>query len=250
MGLFDKLKSKKQQSNVAESVSEEEKQYYAEDDYYKKTAFEGTAFEREVITFDEWKKRSYPSKNDLYVPEVLLLQYCEYGNYPHPANGYPGLWWYQYGIRDVTAALKQLEDRGFICFGSPSASLQRLKVAELKDLLTKKGCSVNGKKADLIESVSENYTDQELVDNGIESKYILTLLGEKELQDNKYIPFMHSLNGTTVVGCENEFNVWSINRALKGTETDNWKDVVISEYKRTHDNLSLLNQLLEQLERV
>lgn len=93
MRLFDMFKGKKIDSNVAESVPETEKEYYNDDEYYQKVAYKGSMFEEEILTFEEWKKRSFPSKNGLYVPEVLLLQYCEHGNYPHPANGYPGLWW-------------------------------------------------------------------------------------------------------------------------------------------------------------
>ncbi len=244
MGLFDRFKSKQSNSKIAASVDESEKQYYQPDDYYKKIAFEGSSFEREVIPFEERKKTSYTSNGGLYVPEILLLQYCEYGNYPHPSNGYPGLWWYQYGIRDVTAALKQLEERGFICFGSASASLKRLKVSELKELLVEKNCSASGKKADLIERISDNYSEQELISKGVEPKYILTPLGEKELQENEYIPFMHSFHGTTIDNCENEFNVWSINRTLKGIEPENWKDIIVEEYNRTHNGSSLLDTIL------
>lgn len=245
MGLFDKFKNKKSDSNVAESVPEAEKQYYNDDDYYQKVAFSGTVFEKEVLTFKDWKKRSYPSKSGLYVPEILLLQYCEYGDYPHPNRRgiYPGLWWYQYGIRDVTAALKTLEDSGFICFGSVYDGLKNMKVPELKELLKDKGCSDKGKKADLIERISENYTEQELMEKGVEPKYILTPLGEKELRENEYIPFMHNFHGKTVANCENEFTVWSINRVLKGIQPENWKDIVVEEYNRTHAGSSHFDQI-------
>ena len=244
MGLFDKFKSKKTDSNVAESVPEAEKKYYNDDDYYQKVAFKDSMFEKEVLTFEEWKKRSFPSRGGLYVPEIMLLQYCEYGDYPHPnRRGYPGLWWYQYGIRDVTAALKKLEERGYICFGSVFDGLKKLKVGELKKLLEEKGCSTKGKKADLIERISENYSEQELLTKGIEPKYTLTPSGEQELQENEYIPFMHSFHGTTIENCENEFNVWSINRVLKGIQPENWKDIVVEEYNRTHAGSSQLDHI-------
>ena len=40
-----------------------------------------------VIAFDERKQISFPSKNGLYVAEILLLEYCSKGKYPNPKNG-------------------------------------------------------------------------------------------------------------------------------------------------------------------
>lgn len=136
MGLFDSFKKKAgnsvdQKPNVL-TVPESEKKYYQPDGYYTAKIYEGTPFEKTVITFDERKKTSIPSERGLYVAEILLLEYCSYGKYPAPSNGYPGFWWFEYGIRDVAAALKSLELRGFIKYGSPYDTLTGWKVADLK----------------------------------------------------------------------------------------------------------------------
>lgn len=55
---------------------------------------------------------SFPSARGLYVPEILMLSFC--GKFPNPKSGYPGYWWFTYGVRDVGALLKSLEARGFI----------------------------------------------------------------------------------------------------------------------------------------
>lgn len=49
------------------------------------------------------------------MPEILLLDYCNKSRYPPTVkSGYPGFWWFQYGIRDVGGALRSLLERGFI----------------------------------------------------------------------------------------------------------------------------------------
>ena len=127
MGLFDFLKAKTSQNaeeknaitintgfgrqiSKAEyadsrSIADDEKPYYRSDEYYTTYSYPGTEMARKVITFEERKSTSYPSKRGLYVAEILLLEYCSYGEYPKPSGGYPGLWWFEYGIRDVGHAL-------------------------------------------------------------------------------------------------------------------------------------------------
>lgn len=68
------------------SVAIEERPYYQQDSYYTLVVHEGTQFEKKVIPFNERKTVTYPSKNGLYVPEILLLEYCKYGKYPKPSN--------------------------------------------------------------------------------------------------------------------------------------------------------------------
>lgn len=238
MGLFDFFKKKNdtqtekavggQTGKVAPSVPESEKKYYQPDEYYTTKTHEGTQFESTVVTFEERKKTCIPSDRGLYVAEILLLEYCTYGNYPGPKNGYPGLWWFQYGIRDVAAALKSLEDRGFIQYGSPKKAVEGWKVADLKELLQKFDAPATGKKAELVARVQEIVPDEALLEMGIECKYELTELGQKELEENAYVPYMHKHPHTTTEDGRfgKQFNVWSINKVLGRSDKSNWKAVV------------------------
>lgn len=209
-------------------ISENEQKFYQPDSYYTDKAFEGTVFERSVISFDDRKKISFPSKNGLYVAEILLLEYCSYGTYPHPKNGYPGFWWFEYGIRDVGTFLKSLEARGFIRYATAAESLPKLTVAQLKDLLTENGLPVNGKKAELITRIQECISEEALSSYIKERKYVLTELGVSELDENQYIPYMHKHPKKTTgdIRFGPTFNVWSINETLKGGDTSNWKNIV------------------------
>ena len=177
MGLFDFLKSQKikpenNSSSIkigsgsdahsgeveyadSRSIAPDERQYYRPDDYYTTYSYPGTEMARKVITFEERKKTSFPSARGLYVAEILLLEYCSYGKYPKPNGGYPGLWWFEYGIRDVGHALESLEKRGFLCWAPLDQCLSSLKVDELKQILDKTGLPTTGKKADLVKRISE-----------------------------------------------------------------------------------------------
>lgn len=148
MGLFDLFKKKTddkgtsgiaektaQNSRVASSatIPDSEKKYYQPDSYYTKKAHEGTMFESEVVTFNKRKETSIPSRNGLYVPEILMLHFCN--KYPNPKNGYPGYWWFKYGIRDVGTALKSLETRRFIALNESTGKYEptELGKAELEE---------------------------------------------------------------------------------------------------------------------
>lgn len=128
MGLFDKLLK----TILPESeppIPKEDMPYYQPAGYYTDVSHKGTPFERRVIPFEERKKISFPSKNGLYVAEILLLEYCSYGIYPNPKSKYPGFWWFEYGIKNIRYRLESLASRGFIEFNEISQ----------KYYLTKKG---------------------------------------------------------------------------------------------------------------
>ena len=111
-GKNKKTIAKKADENAVKDIPESEKKYYQMDSYYVQKSHEGTPFEREVILFDKRKKTAFPSENGLYVPEILMLYFCK--KYPNPKDGYPGYWWFQYGIRDVGSVYSSLIERGFI----------------------------------------------------------------------------------------------------------------------------------------
>lgn len=148
MGLFDFLKKDNPQnlkSNLkfsfnnakyvdSSSIDEDERQFYKEDSYYTFYSYPDTPMAKKVITFDERKKTAFPSSNGLYPAEILLLDYCNKGKYPKPKSGYPGLWWFEYGIRDVGHALKSLANREFLLFDEKSGKyiLTSLGLEELE----------------------------------------------------------------------------------------------------------------------
>lgn len=137
MGLLDFFKKKPAKQGYADSSSipPNERQYYQPDEYYTFSSYPGTMMERPVVTFEERMRTCAPSRRGLYVAEILLLYYCSKGEYPNPKKGYPSLWWFEYGIRDVGGALRSLEQRGFITLDGNTGKygLTDLGKAELSD---------------------------------------------------------------------------------------------------------------------
>ena len=251
MGIFDLFKKKDktapttQTKPIKVTVPEEEKKFYQPDAYYTDVVAGGTAFEHKVITFEDRKKTAIPSQRGLYPAEILLLEYCSKGTYPGPKNGYPSFWWFTYGIRDVGAALKTLEERGYITFASAKDSVKGFTVQQLKDWLAAKGCSITGKKADLVARVTENVSEEELLAAGIQPKYVLTEIGQQELTENAYVPYMHNVHNKTT---EDDrfgmtFNVWSINKLLGSGDKSNWKAVIEEQERKMNKEVADRNDV-------
>lgn len=225
--VIDKTKN----CSVTSIVPDSEKKYYQPDSYYTDVVNEGTAFERRVITFEERKNTAIPSTRGLYPAEILLLSYCSKGTYPGPKYGYPGFWWFEYGIRDVDAALRSLEERGYIALKSVRDSVSNFTVVQLKELLAAHGQSTTGKKAELIERVSATVPEEALVAAGLQAKYALTGIGQLELEENAYVPYMHSIHNKTVEleDPNISFNVWIINKMLGTGDKTNWNAIVAEQ---------------------
>ena len=210
------------------SVSSDERPYYQPDSYYTFYSYPGSIMSQKVIPFDERKKISFPSTRGLYVAEIMLLEYCRYGKYPKPESGYPGFWWFKYGIRDVGHALEALEIRGFLRWTSKTKSLNNLKIKQLKDILTKKKLSTTGNKPDLINRIIDNIPEQNLIIPNYTPKYELTDLGKEELIDNGYIPYMHKHRHATTEDNRfgETFTVWDINKLFSDGDARNWRQIV------------------------
>jgi hypothetical protein len=144
VGIFDIFKKKTKEKNLTPTaqetllkqtaaILESEKKYYQPDSYYKAKSHEGTPFESEVVSFEQRKGTSIPSNNGLYVPEILMLHFCK--KYPNPKGGYPGYWWYKYGIRDVGSVYESLVDRGFLIINDKTGKyeLTNLGKTELEE---------------------------------------------------------------------------------------------------------------------
>ncbi|WP_165249555.1 SAP domain-containing protein [Adlercreutzia sp. ZJ141] len=247
MGLFDLFKkdnASKQRSTQqkilasmtklgpafvdSSSVSPDERPYYQEDSYYTLYSYPDTPMAQKVITFDERKQTARPSTRGLYPAEILLLSYCKIGKYPKPKSGYPGLWWFEYGIRDVGHALESLATRGYLEWAPKTASLHNLKVDQLKQILETAGLPSNGKKQDLIDRIVANLSDDQIIIPGYSPKYQLTTLGEDELEQNGYVPYMHKHKRKTAEDSHfgETFNVWSINKKFQNGDASDWRNVV------------------------
>ncbi|MBR3494457.1 MAG: SAP domain-containing protein [Clostridia bacterium] len=213
---------------VPSTIDPDERCFYRPDTYYTYYSYPGTIFQKRIVTFEERKQISYPSSRGLYVGEIILLEYCSKGKYPKPTFGYPGFWWFEYGIRDVGHALESLEKRGFIRWQSKSESLYNLNVDELKIILKNNILPVSGKKSDLIKRIIIKIPENKLNVPSYAIKYVLTDLGKDELADNGYVPYMHRHKLATIESHTfgEPFNVWEINKLFPDGNAKDWRRIV------------------------
>nr|WP_027871157.1 SAP domain-containing protein [[Eubacterium] cellulosolvens] len=162
------------------------------------------------------------SEHGLTVSQILLLDYCKKGKYPHPEGGYQRFWWFDYGVRNVGDALKNLEAEGFIRFATPKELLPTLKLDELKRILSELKLPVTGKKADLVNRISEQANDVMLSKYIHSNKYVLTELGEIEVAANSYIPYCHSHKYP-------EATIWDVN---KNADLKHWRDYIWGRFNQ------------------
>ena len=70
---------------------------------------------------------------------------------------------------------------------------------------------------------------EELLENGVCPKYILTQRGIQEIHENKYVPYMH-IYSTTIEGVDNEFNVWTVNKELGNKDKLFWDKYILEKF--------------------
>lgn len=187
-----------------------------------------TAYEPPPAELDEQRKQeiqriknirdlSYPSENGLRPHEILMLSYAP--NYLVGNNNFSKFWYYQFAVEDPKRLLDSLLNRGFLRIATAEESLPSLKVAELKDILSRKNITAKGKKSNLIKSVSENFTEKELNSLVSERNYKLTALGEKELDNNEYVIYF---------GGERKYDltVWDMNKMIQNYPHKLYRDKI------------------------
>ena len=173
----------------------------------------------------------YRSKNGLKVSEVLLLEYTKRGNYPNPQGGYQNFWWFDYGINNVGQVLNLLKQRGFIRFRTPFEMLETLKVTQLKEILSGLDLPTKGKKEELIERIIQA-NDVSVLNGYIKAlKYTLTELGEKELLENAYVPYMHSHKNIGLT-------VWEMNKLIHQQKRP-FRDIIWGYFNQQIQNFKL-----------
>ena len=244
MGFFDIFKKKTLTNDViastqnslnspeyyadSSSIAPDERPYYQPDNYYTYFSYPGTAMAVRVVPFDERKRSTYPSARGLFVAEIMLLEYCSHGKYPKPNGGYPGFWWFKYGIRDIGHALESLQNRGFIKLADKIETLKGLNLDDLKQILANAGLSTSGKKTELISRIESEIPEDKIFIPNYTPKYELTDIGKMELEENGYVPYMHRHSRLTTeeAGFGETFTVWDINKRFPNGNARDWRNVV------------------------
>lgn len=214
MGLFDFLK-KKQPIELEKVVPAKKDEQFSNPIIQTDTAG--------MPTLESRIKNAFPSQNGLYPHEILMLDYAT--SYKTSGNSFQNFWKWEYSVLDPQRVLDSLYERGFICREDTSSALKRLPVADLKAMLTQKDAKATGKKDELTTRILEIYTAEELDAAFSNRYYALTKMGEHELKDNEYVPYLHR---------HHYMSAWEMNILL---HTDNpsqlgYRDIIWREFNK------------------
>ncbi len=219
MGLFDFLKKKKNNPTSKNIGTKPEITVSFSVPSAKEIEQQASVEAEKIAQIDALSKKS---EHGLPVSQILLLEYCKKGKYPNPEGGYQRFWWFEFGMKSVGEVLKKLENDGFIRYATPSDLLPSLKVNELKEILAKLELPMSGRKADLVERISQNADDVSLKEFIRSEKYTLTELGEKEVEDNQYIPYLYAHKYP-------EISIWDVNQ---NADLKHWRDYIWGKFNQ------------------
>lgn len=130
-----------------------------------------------------------PQCNGLYPHEILMLSYAP--KYIVGEKSFQGFWWYSYGVKNPEILLKSLRSRGFLAVGNVEATINNLKVAELKELLKSHNLKSTGAKADLVNRVVAEIPESELESLYPTRYYVLTSIGQETVNKEPCILYIH-----------------------------------------------------------
>ncbi|MGE4284398.1 MAG: SAP domain-containing protein [Clostridia bacterium] len=205
MGLFDFLKKRNNQ-NKQISKSKNKKEFDISSMISVKTEIINTPPEPDVVPVEKIIKGIKPNEVGLYPHEILLLSYAT--KYYLEGNSYPGFWWYKYGVKDVDKCLTSLKDRGFLQIGSLRSAIEKETAVVLKDVLRDNGLKVSGKKAELVQRLMDEVSEEKLNTIFTKRTYELTDAGNEILKKEDYIPYIHRQ------GIE-DLDIWSLSEKVK-----------------------------------
>lgn len=216
MGLFDFFKSKPSPKSVKERLANT---VYVSSKPQVQVAHQI----EEVPSLQSRLQNCTPSKMGLYPHEIMMLDYAH--TYKTSGNTFQAFWKFKYSVLNPQSILDSLIHRGFIKAGNVKGCLEKLKVSEIKDLLTKVNQKTTGKKAELVERVLDSYSNEVLENMFTVRYYELTDTGKAELAENEYVPYLHR---------HDYMNVWEMNYYLHYENPSHlgYRDIIWREFNK------------------
>ncbi len=189
---------------------------------------------QKVNEIKELAQSSFPSKNGLRPHEIFMLSHAPH--YNTERNSFPQFWHYEFGIDNPQAILNMLLERGFIRIATAKESVEKLKVPELKEILSEHGIKAAGKKVDLVALVRENVSEEDLGTKIPFRRYALTDLGEQEVKENEYVIYFGS-------SIKYGLTVWDMNKMIQGYPLHLYRDQIWGNLnKKAHESMASLQK--------
>ena len=124
---------------------------------------------------------------ELLPKEILFMNYIA----GKPINfDIPGYFVFEYNV-DFQQALRKYFLSGYICFGDYITAVNNLKGEALKSLLLEYGLSKSGRLKDLRKRILDNIPTKDLKVRFDKTVFMLTVSGERCLQENSHIIYFH-----------------------------------------------------------
>ncbi|MBB1030937.1 hypothetical protein G6027_08555 [Dietzia sp. SLG310A2-38A2] len=150
--------------------------------------------------------------------DVLLLYFAE--SYTTDRQDFPIYWSRSYGADDPQAALASLTKRGYLRIGDLPETLEAQPGSALKAVLKEQGQKTTGRKADLVARALDAIPSQVLKAAFPQSWYVLTAAGQKVLDDNPHIPYVHKTTHLDSV------DIYSLDRMVHAESSTQWRNIV------------------------
>jgi len=173
-----------------------------------------------VIPAEELIKTAHVSKHGLYPHEILALDYAPSFHTDDTTDSFHGFWWYRYGVKDVPAILSSLLERGFLQVENLQSAMEKETVVVIKKILGDHGLKTGGKKAELIQRLTENVPHEEMDAQFTRKKYQRTELGQEALDTEEYIHFIHGQRDIE------DLDIWSLNRLVYTEPRMSYRDKI------------------------
>ena len=173
MGLFDVFKKIVGTNNAESGHANTSASTYASD----------------IVPVSKRIAHTEPQCNGLFPHEVLMLAYAP--KYIVGEKSFQKFWWYSYGVKNPETVLESLRTRGFLTVGSIDLSINKLKNAELKDLLKSHNLKLSGSKEELVNRVISEIPSRELESMCPDRYYVLTDLGQRTIDEEPCVLYIH-----------------------------------------------------------
>jgi len=164
----------------------------------------------------------------LYPHEVLILDSAD--TFFVDQEEFPVIWRREYGILQMPKLLASLVDRGFLTEAPIKATLEAATVPALKDALRKRGKTVGGKKADLVDRLLYTIPEGDLYALFPQRTFTLTHLGTQARDEALHVPYIHKrpVDGLTI---------WSLHREVVENPEKTYRDLVWAHLEATSQAL-------------
>ena len=134
-------------------------------------------------SYDPWAKTS-KSRNDNYAIAAFIRMSERGATVGNSNDDYARYFNYEFGVYDPIKYHKRVIEDGFLVEASPDVALEKLKVEQLKSILSNAGLPTKGKKADLISQIIDNI---DITSLNFPKYYIPSEKGMEHLKQYEYV---------------------------------------------------------------